>query len=70
MQETPRAVSESEAAQILGLRPRTLQDWRFRGKGPRYLSYSGRAVRYRISDLALFMESHAVSSTSETAAAK
>ncbi len=70
MQETPRAVSEAEAAQILGLRPRTLQDWRFRGKGPKYLSYSGRAVRYRIADLAAFMESHVRTSTSETAAAK
>ncbi len=62
----PRAVSEAEAAEILGLRPRTLQDWRFRGVGPRWLSYSSKAVRYRLADLEAFMEAAERTSTSDT----
>lgn len=50
-----RAVSDTEAAEILGVARATLQDWRYRGLGPRYMRYSSRAVRYRISDLEDFM---------------
>lgn len=65
----PPAVTETEAAEILGVARRTLQDWRFRGVGPRYLAYSSRAVRYRLSDLEEWMDAHVRTSTSEPTAA-
>jgi hypothetical protein len=65
--EVSRVVNEIEAAEILGVARRTLQDWRFRGVGPRFLSYTGKrgAVRYRVADLEAFMERAARTSTSD-----
>ncbi len=40
-----------EAAYVLALSPRSLEAWRVRGGGPRYLRLSARAVRYRRSAL-------------------
>lgn len=61
----PRVVTEAEAAEILGVAPRTLADWRFRGVGPRYLAYSRRSVRYRIGDLVEYIERCVRTSTSD-----
>lgn len=63
--EPPRVVNEAEAARILGVARRTLQDWRFRGVGPRYIAYSRRSVRYRVSDLLEYMERCVRTSTSD-----
>lgn len=54
-------VSESEAARILGLKnPRTLSVWRSTGRhNLPYVKY-GRVIRYRKSDLALFIEAHVI----------
>jgi excisionase family DNA binding protein len=38
------------AARVLGLDHRTLEQWRYQGKGPAYLKV-GRQVRYRRDDL-------------------
>ena len=62
---TPTLLTEAEAARILRVAPRTLQDWRYRGVGPRYLSYSRRAVRYRLEDLEAWMRERARRSTSD-----
>ncbi len=35
------------------LSPRTLEQWRWQGKGPRYLKIGGRVV-YRLSDIEAF----------------
>jgi excisionase family DNA binding protein len=40
-----------DLAALLGVAARTLDDWRQRGCGPRYISMSRRAVRYRKSDV-------------------
>lgn len=45
-----------EAAQLLGLQPRTLREWRRRGKGPSYYRVSARAVRYSRTALKRFLE--------------
>jgi predicted DNA-binding transcriptional regulator AlpA len=50
-QRTDHLVTETEAAVLMGLAPRTLQSWRQHGRGPRYIRVSARAVRYRRSDL-------------------
>lgn len=44
-------VSQATAAEFLGVQPRTLEAWRQRGIGPRYLRYSKTCVRYRLSDI-------------------
>jgi len=60
------AVDEKKAADFLGLSPRTLQAWRVRGGGPRFIR-AGRAIRYRRKELLAFQDAHTVSSTSELA---
>ena len=47
-----RLLSQSEAAEFLNIQPCTLEAWRQRGGfGPKFIRYSGRCVRYRLSDL-------------------
>lgn len=48
-------VSETEAADYLGLAVATLRRWRWSGDGPAYCKL-GRAVRYRVSDLEGYLE--------------
>ena len=47
-------MSTREAAEWLGLQPRTLEKWRARCKGPRYLKIASKVV-YRLSDLESFV---------------
>jgi len=42
--QAPRALTEREVAELLGLSVATLRAWRHRGKGPRFLRL-GRSVR-------------------------
>lgn len=58
------ALNEGRTAELLGVSVRTLQNWRLRGGGPRYLKL-GRSVRYRVSDLTAFMEGCLAASTTE-----
>jgi hypothetical protein len=58
------ALSEYQAAEFLGLSVRTLQAWRVRGGGPRYLKI-GRAVRYQRRELVSYQRKHTIASTSE-----
>lgn len=61
-------VSTEQAAEYLGgLKPNTIEGWRVRGEGPRYLKI-GRLVRYRIEDLDAYLESRARNATSQAAA--
>ncbi|MFC3816627.1 helix-turn-helix transcriptional regulator [Lysobacter sp. GCM10012299] len=50
MDKNTRPLSEREAADRLGLSPRTLQDWRRRSCGPAFLKL-GKRVAYRPTDL-------------------
>lgn len=43
------------AAAYLGLSPATLEKWRIRGVGPSYFRLGTKAIRYRQSDLDIFM---------------
>ena len=52
-------------AELLDVSERTLEDWRLRGCGPPFIRLSGRAVRYRPSDLARWVEDRLRSSTSD-----
>jgi excisionase family DNA binding protein len=53
------ALTETQAAEHLGLSIATLRAWRHRGKGPRFVRF-GRAVRYLRADLDDFIRACAV----------
>src|SRR5688572_13566366 len=61
-------LTTEEAADYLRVQPRTLGDWRYRGIGPRYVTY-GRVVRYRRAALDSWLASRERGSTSDDAAA-
>lgn len=44
-----------QAADFLGLKRNTLEIWRLRGTGPRFVKM-GRAVRYRLADIEDYIE--------------
>ena len=54
-----RCVNVLEAAQRLGLHPRTLDNWRSQQRGPRYIRL-GRRIVYRLSDLQSYMDKRVV----------
>ena len=53
------AMTEQEVAQRLKLSVATLRSWRLRRRGPRYVRF-GRAVRYLVTDIDLYVQSCAV----------
>ena len=61
------ALTENQAALLLGVSTCTLQAWRVRGGGPPYVKI-GRAVRYQRRALVTFQERHTVTSTTEASA--
>lgn len=60
-----KLLSTEEAAKALGLSTRTLEGWRVTGGGPRFVRLSRRAVRYRPSELARFVETRELASTTD-----
>ena len=67
-EEVDRLVSTEEAGALLGISPRTLEDWRLRGGGPVFRKLGRRVVRYLVSDLRAFIEDAARANTGCTAA--
>jgi hypothetical protein len=57
---------QNEAAAFLHVEPRTLESWRQRRVGPRFIRYSQRCVRYRIEDLTQWLEGQIVETASDT----
>lgn len=53
-----------DAAQMLGLSPRTLERFRLEGRGPSYFKF-GRVVRYRRSTMLAWAEAQMRTSTSD-----
>lgn len=62
------AVSTKQAAKLLSVSHRTLEDWRLSGQGPPFRKW-GRLVRYHVSDLRLFAEGPTFANTGEALAA-
>lgn len=58
-----------EAATFLQVKPATLEQWRWNGKGPRFIKM-GRSVRYRKADLDAFIGERIYGSTTEAQAAQ
>ena len=59
-------LTTQQAADVLGLRPGTLEVWRWKGTGPPHIRLSKRAVRYRRADLDVWLASRVRRSTSDT----
>lgn len=57
-------VTTEEAARRLGVKASTLANWRWRGGGPAYVKVGGR-VRYRLRDLACYLDKQVRRSTSD-----
>jgi len=57
---TSRFLREAEAAEYLGLSPKTLNGWRVAGTGPIFRRF-GTSVRYAVEDLETFAASAEVS---------
>lgn len=54
-----KTLDEKAAAEILGVKVKTIQGWRWAKIGPKYLKI-GRLVRYRISDLMAYLDKQTV----------
>lgn len=60
MTPAPHLIRETDAAAYLGLAPKTLARWRWRGdRGPAYVKL-GSAVRYALADLDAYIAGGAV----------
>lgn len=50
-------LNPKQAARLLGTTHKTLADWRYYGRGPRYVKL-GRLVKYIEADLHAYMQDH------------
>ena len=50
-------LNERQVADFFGLSVKTIQAWRFQGKGPVYHKLNDRTIRYAIDDLKAYAES-------------
>lgn len=54
-----------DAAEYLNFTLSALAAWRCRGGGPKYLKVNGKDVRYRLTDLDIWIEERMTESTSQ-----
>ena len=64
----PLTMATKDAARLLNVSHRTLEDWRLNGQGPRFRKW-GRMVRYHLADLQSFADGSVFSDTGEALAA-
>jgi hypothetical protein len=57
-------IDEIQAASILGVSRKAMQNWRWRGVGPHFHRFEG-CVRYQLSELLAYAEARRVQSTTE-----
>lgn len=60
--------NSEDLSDFLGTTPGTLAQWRFHGKGPRFVKI-GRNVRYRASDVLAWLDDQTRERTGEPASA-
>jgi len=53
-------LTTADVAGRLGVPPRTLEQWRYLGRGPAYIKVGNKSVRYRQSDIDAFLDDHRV----------
>lgn len=54
-----KPLTESEAAELIGVKPQTMAVWRSKGTGPHYQK-TGRSIRYRPEDIKKYLQQHRV----------
>jgi excisionase family DNA binding protein len=54
-----KLLTEREVAEALAVSRQTVSNWRFKGRGPRYLKV-GRLVRYRPGDVEEFLKKYLI----------
>lgn len=64
-----KLLTEREIADLLNMSMRTLQEYRFRGIGPRFIKI-GRAVRYSPEDVEAYIAARRRASTPRTGMAR
>lgn len=55
MTEDPELLSDAQVAVLLRLSPRTLADWRQRGKGPPWMRIGGKTILYPTAELRVWL---------------
>ena len=63
-------LSQTEAAPLVGVAPRTLERKRWAGDGPPYIRISARCVRYRRGDVLTWVAERRRKSTGDAAGAR
>ena len=58
-------LTTTQLARVLQLSPRTIEEWRLSGRGPRYARAGGRRVLYRWGDVLAWLEQKTAFSTTE-----
>ena len=56
----PKLMKTPEAAELLGVPPEVLFEWRQKGEGPPYLHITARTLRYDRDDVVEWARSHRV----------
>lgn len=57
-----RLLSTKEAAIFIGVRPQTMERWRYEGDHPlTYVRFNAKLIRYRMSDIISWIKAHEVS---------
>ena len=62
--EESRLLTPREVGSLLGLDHTTLRNWRWLGKGPRFIKI-GHLVRYKLSEVNIFINDQSKASTSD-----
>ncbi|MCI2400409.1 helix-turn-helix domain-containing protein [Aliiroseovarius subalbicans] len=65
VEDPNRLMDENEAADLLCYSVRALQNWRYRGGGPKFIKISARSVRYAYGDVMEWIEQRRVANTSQ-----
>lgn len=60
-----KLLTQEQAGEMLCISPKTLEQWRYLGKGPRFIRMSSRAVRYSQETIEAWLSGLEVRSTSE-----
>ncbi len=58
MTPTTELLDERQAAAALGAKAGTLRVWRTKGRGPAYVRFSSKMVRYRREDIDAYIAAH------------
>jgi len=70
LQNTDKLLTQKEVKEITRLADSTLEQWRLKGKGPKFIKL-GRLVRYRLSDIDAYISRlQGFNSTTEADASK